>query len=209
MNIFSINCNQLTPCKVAGTYLYRIYGRPVLRCVQMKAISWDYFGSSFIMILKTVAYVFVWIGRFSSSMERHNAMKMANKFKDNMADVVIVDDGYEMSLPAEIKEIWNKFLPLNERTVESQLPSNSKTYPDSSNRLRIYKCCYRNNRLHVDQLDVPVPTRADLSDSSSVYVLDGYVHGVWLWVGMDVSQTDKVSAMGNGRAFIKKVINVI
>uniref|UniRef100_W8C0S3 Villin-like protein quail n=1 Tax=Ceratitis capitata TaxID=7213 RepID=W8C0S3_CERCA len=181
--------------------LYQLHGRKWLRCIEVDSISWDYFGSDYIMLLKTETNTFVWIGRSSSTAERRSALDWVTKLGVNTANVTIVDDGYEQSLPEKMKNQWNSFLPLSQRVV-SQISAIPEKHPN--NKMKIYKCGYRGTRLHLDQLDVVIPTQEDLTDTSTAYVLDGYLHGVWLWVGNMAPHQDKISAMGNGRAFVKK-----
>lgn len=168
----------------------------------MDSISWDYFGSDYIMLMKTETNTFVWIGRSSSTAERRSALDWVAKLGVNASNVIVVDDGYEQSLPEKLKNQWNSFLPLSQRVV-----SQVSATPDrqQNNKIKIYKCGYRGTRLHLDQLDVVIPTKEDLSDTSTAYVLDGCLQGVWLWVGNMAPHQDKISAMGNGRAFVKKV----
>lgn len=173
-----------------------------IKCIEMQEISWDHFGSEYIMLLQTANHLYIWIGRSSSNIERSNAIDMAKKWQPDLANITVVDDGYEQSMPEKRKNEWNTYLPLSKRAVSQTSPLNEKPV---CNKLKIYKCCYRNNRLHLDQLDVVIPTHEDFSDSTTAYVLDGFAHGVWLWVGNMASQQDKTSAMGNGRAFVKKV----
>lgn len=168
----------------------------------MKTIGWEHFGADYVMLLSTANHLYVWIGRSSSSVERRNAIQLANKWQSDATKITIVDDGYEQSMAEKRKNEWNTFLPLSERSVCQISPVAEKPI---CNKLKIYKCCYRNNRLHLDQLDVVIPTREDFNDSTTAYVLDGFAQGVWLWVGSQASQQDKTSAMGNGRAFVKKV----
>ncbi|XP_013099342.2 villin-like protein quail isoform X1 [Stomoxys calcitrans] len=181
--------------------LYQVYGRKWLRCIEMKSIAWEHFGADYVMLLATANHFYVWIGRSSSSIERRNAIDLANKWQTDPSKITIVDDGYEQSMPDKCKNEWNTFLPLSQRAVCQNSPAIEKPI---CNKLKIYKCCYRNNRLHLDQLDVVIPTREDFSDSTTAYVLDGFSQGVWLWVGSQATQQDKTSAMGNGRAFVKK-----
>uniref|UniRef100_A0A1A9WZZ4 HP domain-containing protein n=1 Tax=Glossina brevipalpis TaxID=37001 RepID=A0A1A9WZZ4_9MUSC len=181
--------------------LYQLYGRHFLRCIEMKSISWEYFGADYVMFLQTSQHLYVWIGRSSSNIERRNAIELANILRANSDDIMIVDDGYEQSMPEKQKREWNSFLPLNQRVVCQSSSAIEKTV---CNKMKIYKCCYRNNRLHLDQLDVVIPTKEDLNDSSTVFVLDGTSQGVWLWVGNQAPHQEKTGALGNGRAFVKK-----
>ncbi|XP_011201765.2 villin-like protein quail isoform X1 [Bactrocera dorsalis] len=197
---FTILSSSLIASK-SSNRLYQLHGRKWLRCIEMDSISWDYFGSDYIMLLKTETNTFVWIGRSSSTAERRSALDWVTKLGMNASNVVIVDDGYEQSLPEKLKNQWNSFLPLSQRVV-----SQVSATPDrqQNNKIKIYKCGYRGTRLHLDQLDVVIPTKEDLSDTSTAYVLDGCLQGIWLWVGNMAPHQDKISAMGNGRAFVKK-----
>lgn len=201
LHYYSILSSNLIGSK-SSNRLYQLHGRKWLRCIEMDSISWDYFGSDYIMLLKTETYAFVWIGRSSSTAERRSALDWVTKLGVNASNVIIVDDGYEQSLPEKLKNQWNSFLPLSQRVV-----SQVSATPDrqQNNKIKIYKCGYRGTRLHLDQLDVVIPTKEDLSDTSTAYVLDGCLQGIWLWVGNMAPHQDKISAMGNGRAFVKKV----
>ncbi|XP_017474313.1 PREDICTED: villin-like protein quail [Rhagoletis zephyria] len=197
---FTILSSNLVGSKLMNR-LYQLHGRKWLRCIEMDSISWDYFGSDYIMLLKTESNAFVWIGRSSSSAERRSALDWVTKLGVNANDVTVVDDGYEQSMPEKLKNQWNSFLPLSQRVVSQISATPDKHH---NNKLKIYKCGYRGTRLHLDQLDVAIPTKEDLSDTTTAYVLDDCLEGVWLWVGNMAPHQDKISAMGNGRAFVKK-----
>ncbi|XP_054742717.1 villin-like protein quail isoform X1 [Anastrepha obliqua] len=197
---FTILSSNLVGSK-SSNRLYQLHGRKWLRCIEMDSISWDYFGSDYIMLLKTETNTYIWIGRSSSTAERRSALDWVTKLGVNASDVTIVDDGYEQSMPEKLKNQWNSFLPLSQRVVSQISAIPEKQH---SNKLKIYKCGYRGTRLHLDQLDVVIPTKEDLSDTTTAYVLDGCSQGVWLWVGNMAPHQDKISAMGNGRAFVKK-----
>ncbi|XP_026844669.1 villin-like protein quail isoform X1 [Drosophila persimilis] len=182
--------------------LYQLRARKWLRSIELATIEWSHFNSDYIMVLQTETTTFVWIGRSSSGIERRGALSWVQR-QTSGCPIVIVDDGYEQAMTAPQKELWNALLPLHKRMVcqASQLVTD---YTDcSSNKLRIYKCNLR-GRLHLDQLDVGLPAKDDLSDAHGVYLLDNYGQSVWLWVGAQAPQAEALSAMGNGRAFVKK-----
>ncbi|XP_034100246.1 villin-like protein quail isoform X1 [Drosophila albomicans] len=193
--------------------LFQLYGRKWLRAIELAEIEWSHFNSDYIMVLQMEAITFVWIGRSSASIERRSALAWVQRQRGkDSGTICIVDDGYEQSMSAEHKQAWNMVLPLQQRRVfqsNQQLDSNSydsKTNGDingSSNKFRIYKCNQR-GRLHLDQLDVGMPSKDDLSDAHGVYLLDNYGQSIWLWVGAQTTQADALTAMGNGRAFVKK-----
>ncbi|KAH8412783.1 hypothetical protein KR009_005719, partial [Drosophila setifemur] len=182
--------------------LFQLHARKWLRSVEVTSIEWTHFNSDYIMVLQTESLIFVWIGRSSSGIERRSALAWVQK-NANGSPITIVDDGYEQAMAAENKELWNSLLPLKKRIVcqASQLISDFSDH--NSNNFRIYKCNQR-GRLHLDQLDVGMPAKDDLSDAHGVYLLDNYGQSIWLWVGAQAPQADALSAMGNGRAFVKK-----
>ncbi|KAL7739752.1 hypothetical protein ACLKA6_014992 [Drosophila palustris] len=191
-----------------GVRLFQLYGRKWLRAVELADIDWTHFNSDYIMVLQMETTTFVWIGRSSASIERRSALSWVQRQRTNCT-ICIVDDGYEQSMSPEQKQLWNKVLPLQQRMVyqTNKLGSDydCKTNGDvnGSNKFRIYKCNQR-GRLHLDQLDVGVPSKDDLSDAHGVYLLDNYGQSIWLWVGAQATQADALTAMGNGRAFAKK-----
>ncbi|XP_020812284.1 villin-like protein quail isoform X1 [Drosophila serrata] len=182
--------------------LYQLHSRKWLRSIEHATIDWSHFNSDYIMVLQTDSLIFVWIGRSSSGIERRSALAWVQKHS-NGSPITVVDDGYEQAMSPENKDLWNSLLPLKKRMVcqASQLVSEYTDY--NSNKFRIYKCNQR-GRLHLDQLDVGMPAKDDLSDAHGVYLLDNYGQSVWLWVGAQAPQADALSAMGNGRAFVKK-----
>ncbi|XP_034118077.1 LOW QUALITY PROTEIN: villin-like protein quail [Drosophila albomicans] len=193
--------------------LFQLYGRKWLHAIELAEIEWSHFNSDYIMVLQMEAITFVWIGRSSASIERRSAVAWVQRQRGkDSGTICIVGDGYEQSMSAEHKQAWNMVLPLQQRRVfqsNQQLDSNSydsKINDDingSSNKFRIYKCNQR-GRLHLDQLHVGMPSKDDLSDAHGVYLLDNYGQSIWLWVGAQATQADALTAMGNGRAFVKK-----
>ncbi|XP_023032217.1 villin-like protein quail isoform X2 [Drosophila willistoni] len=183
--------------------LYQLSGRKWLRSIELPTIEWSHFNSDYIMILKMETITFIWIGRSSSGIERRSALAWVTKQSPN-SNTTIVDDGYEQAMTSEEKHLWNSVLPLQKRLVCQANQKKSSSFKDlESNKFRIYKCNQR-GRLHLDQLDVGLPAKDDLSDAHGVYLLDNYAQTIWLWVGAQAPQADALAAMGNGRAFVKK-----
>ncbi|BFF95298.1 villin-like protein quail [Drosophila madeirensis] len=182
--------------------LYQLRSRKWLRSIEQDTIEWSHFNSDYIMVLQTETTTFVWIGRSSSNIERRSALTWVQK-QNSGCPIVIVDDGYEQAMTAAQKELWNALLPLQKRMVCQASQLVTECTDSSSNKFRIYKCNLR-GRLHLDQLDVGLPAKDDLSDAHGVYLLDNYGQSIWLWVGAQAPQAEALSAMGNGRAFVKK-----
>ncbi|XP_030243943.1 villin-like protein quail isoform X2 [Drosophila navojoa] len=209
------------------TRLFQLYGRKWLRAIELANVDWAHFNSDYIMVLLMDAMTFVWIGRSSAGIERRSALAWVQRQQRKDVPLCVVDDGYEQSMSAEQKELWNKVLPLQHRMVYQARQSggdydssnccgnginginglngyNGSGKSDANaNKFRIYKCNQR-GRLHLDQLDVGMPSKDDLSDANGVYLLDNFGQSIWLWVGAQATQADALTAMGNGRAFVKK-----
>uniref|UniRef100_A0A6P4FDP0 Villin-like protein quail isoform X1 n=1 Tax=Drosophila rhopaloa TaxID=1041015 RepID=A0A6P4FDP0_DRORH len=182
--------------------LFQLHARKWLRSIELATIDWSHFNSDYIMVLQTETLIFVWIGRSSSGIERRSALAWVQKHWSG-SPITIVDDGYEQAMSQENKELWNSQLPLKKRMVCQASQSVSEYADYNGNKFRIYKCNQR-GRLHLDQLDVGMPAKDDLNDAHGVYLLDNYGQSIWLWVGAQAPQADALSAMGNGRAFVKK-----
>lgn len=182
--------------------LFQVRGRQWLSCVEMDSIDWHHFSSQYIMILNTDEKTFVWIGRASNVGDRREALEIAQRIRNSksLSDLVIVDDGYEQSLKEEDKAIWNTFLPRNSRVV-NQVAQNDK--PESTS-FKLYKCGYKGAKYFIDQVTSVIPSQIDLGDSTSVYILNGFSLGVWMWIGKNVPKLENVEAIRNGRGFIKK-----
>lgn len=154
------------------------------------------------MILQTLKYIFIWIGRSSSSTERIHSLNIANKLRDSsqLTEIAIIDDGYEQSMK-EIKKIeWNKYLNLSQRIVHPIEINGSL----SSVQLKLFKCGYSNSKYRIEEIKTDSLEQTDLIDADSAYIIDSGHFGVWIWVGRSAKIQEKVEAMRNARGFVKK-----
>lgn len=154
------------------------------------------------MILQTSTMVFVWVGRSSSSLERVNSLKIATKFRDtlNVAEIVVVDDGYEQSMSEKRKVEWNKYLNLNNRLVHPLVvPTSSHHSP-----LKLYYCTVVNGLFRVELVKSDGLEQTDLYDKTASYIIDGAKKGIWIWIGRNKSKQEKAEAMRNARGYIIK-----
>lgn len=183
--------------------LYQIQGKTCPICIQKKTIAWQHFNSGNVMILQSNIMVFVWVGRSSSSLERVNSLKIATKFKEllNVAEIVVVDDGYEQSMSEKRKVEWNKYLNLNNRLVHPLVvPTSSHHSP-----LKLYYCTVVNGLFRVELVKSDGLEQTDLYDKTASYIIDGTKKGVWIWIGKNKSKQEKAEAMRNARGYIIKV----
>lgn len=182
--------------------LFQISGRQWLCCVQMESVEWRHFSSEYMMILSTDKRTFVWMGRATNVGDRREALKIAKRLQNSgiVADVVIIDDGYEQSMKDEEKQLWNEYLPLNDRAVNQEVPSRKPI----CNMFKLYKCGYKESKYWIDQVTSTLPSQNDLNDTTAVYILNAFSFGVWMWIGRNAARIEKKEAIRNGRGFIKK-----
>lgn len=146
--------------------------------------------------------VFVWVGRSSGSIERIHALSIASKFRDcpTLPEIVVVDDGYEQSMTSERKVEWNKFLNLSERLVHPLVvEASSHNCP-----LKLYKCNNLNGLFRVEHIKTDAIEQFDLIDKNATFIIDGDSMGIWIWIGRNVTKSDKAEGMRHARGYIIK-----
>lgn len=183
--------------------LYQIQGKTCPICIQRKTLSWQHFNSGNVMILQTKNMIFVWVGRSSSPTERKNALKLAEKYKDDfkIPQLVIVDDGYEQSMCSQYKSEWNQYLNLSQRHVQPLiLPSNQQQIP-----LKLYHCNTISGLFRVELLKSDCLEQTDLFDRNGAYIIDGMTKGIWIWIGRNKTKQEKAEAMRHARGYVIKV----
>lgn len=155
------------------------------------------------MILQTHRMVFVWVGRSSSSIERVHALNVAENLRDRQPvkpEIVVVDDGYEQSMTGERKIEWNKYLNLNERLVVPLVVAQSS----HSGPLKLYRCNNLNGLFRVEHIKTDAIEQVDLMDKNCTFIIDGESTGIWIWIGRNVSKSDKSDGMRHARGYIIK-----
>ncbi|XP_037959532.1 villin-like protein quail isoform X2 [Teleopsis dalmanni] len=192
--------------EIAGTsasqHLFRVEGRRWLRCTQMPDINWEHFASDYCMVLVTENCVYVWLGRFSSTVERRNSLNWASKLAKPETEVIVLEDGYEQALPENHKQQWNSILPLHDRFVSQGTAADSEKH--LLKKIKIFKCCYKKSRLHLDEVNSIEPNKKDLEDIESSYILDAGGRGVWLWVGRNALQNTQINCIRIARSYANK-----
>lgn len=160
------------------------------------------------MILQTEIYIFVWLGRASSYTERKNALKCARQIQNDsqISGMAIVDDGYEQSMLEDRKNEWNRYLNLSQRCV-NPIRHDIQRPPTSTIQLKLYKCGFANGKYRIEEIKSNFIQQTDLNDDQVAFIIDGGLHGVWIWLGKHSHRKDKSEAMRNARGFVKKVTN--
>ncbi|XP_044001123.1 villin-like protein quail isoform X2 [Aphidius gifuensis] len=183
--------------------LHRVTGLSIPILTELEQVCWDNFSSNDVMLLiiQSQGVIFVWIGSGSSALHKRHALRILEEQKDSNDNIkiVIVDDGYEQTLSLNDKNLFDKFLDPNERSVLPQPPR--KIYQPSP--IKLYKCSEQSGKYKVAELKSGPIFRNDLI-SNSVFLIDRGEAGVWAWVGREVDAREKLEAVRNARGFVKK-----
>lgn len=175
------------------------------KCVE-RSVQWDAFSSEHIMILKTSAHIFLWIGRSCEESEKLNGLKFAKQFQEQEKnlELVVINDGYEQSLSESRKADWSMYLPLSNRRVKplGKFVENQTVPP-----IKLYQCGFISGKYRIEEKKSSSLHQNDLNDKNSAFIVDCAKRGVWIWLGRNCSARDKSEAMRNARGFVKKVRN--
>lgn len=208
--IFFITRSVLSQSQDQPIRLFEVRGKKCPTCVQ-RPVDWSSFSSESTMLFQTRKYVYVWLGRSSSSTERRNGLQLAEKIKEmyNVPEITTVDDGYEKSISELKKTDWNAHLSLNKRIVHPATMHRdgllAVVRPIAS--FKLYRCGFTNAKYRIEEVKTGNLQQTDLNNAASAFIVDGGENrGVWIWLGRNSLAKDKAEAMRNARGFVKKVI---
>lgn len=172
-----------------------------------RRVEWDAFSSEYVMLLKTNAHIFIWIGRSCEESEKLNGLKFAKHFHDvdTNLELVVVNDGYEQSLNECRKADWCIYLPLSNRRVK---PLGKFLESRNVSPIKLYQCGLVGGKYRIEERKSACVNQSDLSDRNSAFIVDCATRGVWIWLGRNCSARDKSEAMRNARGFVRKVCKV-
>lgn len=187
--------------------LYLVKGKrnPVIR--QMPAVAWEHFNDGDVFVVDAKHAVFVWTGKDANNMEKIQGAKLAQSLKDEHggSDIVIVESGKEAQLTANEKALFDKLLPLRERSVRaaSEVVSDEKQERRVAEELRLYRCSDEDGALKVVEVKSGPLLQTDL-DKNDSFIVDNGEQGIWVWVGRRATHKERAEAMRNAQGFIKK-----
>lgn len=186
--------------------LFLVKGRrhPVIR--QLSSVEWRHFNEGDVFVLDARSAIYVWAGKEANHMEKIQAAKTAQSIKDDHggADIIIVDSGKESDLPPNEKALFNKLLPLSERSVRPAAAlSDEKQERRVAEDIRLYRCSDEDGALKVTEVKGGPLLQADL-DKNDSFIVDNGDQGIWVWVGRRATHKERAEAMRNAQGFIKK-----
>lgn len=143
----------------------------------------------------------MWLGSLSEPLHKRHAASLLESRKENNNGqrVVVVEDGYEQTLPGNDRELFSNVLDPSARAVAPD--RQHRVNPPSP--IKLYRCSEQSGKYKVAELKSGPVLRSDLT-SGSVYLVDRGEAGVWAWVGRDVNARESLEAVRNARGFVKK-----
>ncbi|XP_015610528.1 villin-1 isoform X2 [Cephus cinctus] len=184
--------------------LHRVTGLSMPILTELNSVRWENFSSRDVILidLQSRGVVFLWLGSSANSLHKKHAWNLLESTKENNGNrrIVVVDDGYEQTLPNEDRNLLNSILDLNSRTV---VPEHSPGSVLALSPVKLYRCSEQSGKYKVAEVKSGPIFRSDLS-ASSVFLIDRGEAGVWAWVGSDVNAREKLEAVRNARGFVKK-----
>ncbi|XP_043500182.1 villin-1 isoform X1 [Polistes fuscatus] len=183
--------------------MHRVSGITIPMLIELDKVRWENFTSKDVILIDihSRGTVFLWLGSSADPLHKRHAAAILEERKENNNDirVIIVEDGYEQTLPKGDRQLFATVLDPSNRTVASDRPYRISI----PTPVKLYKCCEQSGKYKVAELKSGPILRSDLT-SGSVYLIDRGETGVWAWVGRDVNTREKLEAVRNARGFVKK-----
>lgn len=184
--------------------LFQVFGgkTPALSEIEMK---WSNMNHGDTFVVDTGSMIFVWAGKSSSGREKLMAAGLASRLRDKMGEEIVhVRDGEEEELHEEELQIWNQFLPLEDKNnVREAIHENDRQIGQNiSNDISLYKCSDFTGELEVKLVKKGKLEHKDL-DADDAFIVAGGVLGIWVWLGRKSNAAERKAAMGAGQKFIE------
>nr|XP_034174983.1 villin-like protein quail isoform X1 [Osmia lignaria]XP_034174984.1 villin-like protein quail isoform X1 [Osmia lignaria] len=182
--------------------LHRITGVAVPVLTELEKVHWDHFSSRDVILVDVLSkgIVFLWLGSLSDPLHKRHAVSILESRKgNNNGRIVIVDDGYEQTLPETDRHLFDSILDPSTRIVKPDRPYRVNV----PSPVKLYRCSEQSGKYKVAELKSGPILRTDLT-SESVYLIDRGEAGVWAWVGRNANAREKLEAIRNARGFVKK-----
>jgi len=170
------------------------------------ALEWTSMNHGDTFVVDTGSIIFIWAGETSSGMEKVVAAGLASKLRDRVGEEIVhVRDNEEDEMTADELEVWNKFLPLQNkgsvRAAESE--SDKKVDQNLGKEISLYKCSDFTGKLEIQLVKKGKLEHKDLNGDDA-FIVDGTQLGIWVWLGRKSSAMERKEAMGAGQKFIEK-----
>ncbi|XP_076243409.1 villin like protein quail [Calliopsis andreniformis] len=182
--------------------LHRVTGIAIPILTELERLHWDQFCSRDVILVEVLSkgIVFLWLGSSADPLHKRHAVSILETRKENNnGRIIVVEDGYEQTLPEGERQLFASILEPSTRVVQPDRPHRINT----PNPVKLYKCSEQSGKYKVAELKSGPILRSDLT-SEAVYLIDRGETGVWAWVGCNVNAREKLEAVRNARGFVKK-----
>jgi len=183
--------------------LFHVRGGKVAALTEV-ALDWGSMNHGDTFVVDTGSIIFIWKGVSSSGMEKFVAARLACKLRDRVGEEVVhVQDGDEDEMTADELEVWNKFLPLqNKENVKKDESEHDKEVDQTLQKeISLYKCSDFTGELEIKLVKKGRLEHKDL-DGDDAYIINGNQLGIWVWLGRKSNASERKNAMGAALKFI-------
>jgi len=169
------------------------------------ALDWRSMNHGDTFVVDTGSMIFIWAGVTSSGMEKVVAAGLASKLRDRVGEEIVhVRDGEEDEMTSDELEVWNKFLPIQNRgnVNKEEIENDKKVDQTLHKEISLYKCSDFTGKLEIQMVKKGKLEHKDLNVDDA-FIVDGNHLGIWVWLGRKSNDTERKEAMGAGQKFIK------
>lgn len=187
--------------------MFQVKGKRTPLVRELPSISWEHMNDGDVYILDLQHAIYVWTGKAANRMEKLTGAKVAQGLKDDRdRPIIIVEDGEESQLRDVEKRYFIQFLPLVNKEIKSAADAgadDAAAETKSVSEIRLYRCSDEDGTLKVTEIKSGPLFQEDLSSQDS-FIVDNGTNGIWVWVGKQASQKERMEAMRNAQGFSKK-----
>ncbi|CAG0917901.1 unnamed protein product [Notodromas monacha] len=187
--------------------LFCVKGKRLPIVQQMSSVSWEHFneGDSYVLDLQDA--IFVWNGRSANKHEKLQAAKVAAKLRAEHggSHVVFIEDGQEVALPAQERQLFARHLPLKDKHVIRRADSvdSDEAAEQSLHQVKLFQCSDEGGTLRVSEVKTGQMFQKDLKHEDT-FIIDCGPKGIWVWIGKQANKKERAEAMRNAQGFIRK-----
>ncbi|XP_012935427.1 advillin [Aplysia californica] len=189
--------------------LIHVKGKRNPRFSECSNIDWEQMNKGDCFILDLGQVIFPWLGSECNRTEKMKTLSHCRKLRDERggkSNIVFVDDGEEDKLDNESKQMFEKNLPISERSkVQSSATGGQDETSErqQSANIKLFSCREEEGTLRIQEVKPGPLSRKDLLSDDS-FIIDNSPSGAWLWIGKKASPKEKKEAMRNAVGFLKK-----
>jgi len=186
------------------TRLYKVAGGRVPMLSEVP-IGWGSMNHGDTFVLDAGNIIFVWRGVESTGAEGLAAAKLAARLRNKIGEqIVTLEDGEEEDLTEDEKNIWEKFLKLEDKNqIQEADKSSDRKQCQVLSSVKLYRFVEGDDGMKTCHVKTGDLSRDDL-DSGDSFVVEAGSAGVWVWLGVHSSKSERHAAMEAGESVISE-----